>query len=356
MYNENYNDLNTEKNRFNNRTIDPYNRDRKIYDNYYYRRYEQNDNNYNKSIKYNSPLKASSSLLMRPTKTKRFQNENLVVHRVSPYHYQYRSNFCDDIDYNNNNYERNKENGDQSYNVEKEKRYNQYLINQNINKRLNNSSNYENNTPEIIRNNNNKNHYNRYSESNSNDRFLINNNNYNNINDVNIKYRTPNNYNMGNNNEIRNLNGILQNQQTENNMNVNRNNFNENNYRNNNNYIKSNDMENINDDNRQIIRRNNSDSNYVNNIRYIEKERDKRNRQYYLKNPIDFYRGEEIDDGFRHYSPESNDYNGSRYGGYIYNYYLNAPMRGDRNEDWRFPPLYYFKPNYDSKRKIYTNQ
>ena len=79
------------------------------------------------------------------------------------------------------------------------------------------------------------------------------------------------------------------------------------------------------------------------------------NGKYYLKNPCEYYRGEEIDDGYKHYNPEDNHYNGSRYGGYIYNYYLNAPMRGDKSEDWRFPPLYYYRPNYDSKRKIYTN-
>ena len=28
------------------------------------------------------------------------------------------------------------------------------------------------------------------------------------------------------------------------------------------------------------------------------------------------------------------------------NYYLNAPMRSDKTEDWRFPPLYYVKPKY----------
>ena len=90
------------------------------------------------------------------------------------------------------------------------------------------------------------------------------------------------------------------------------------------------------------MRRKNSDLN-------IEKN------QYYLKDPCDYYKGEEIDDGYRHYNPEDNDYNGSRFGSYIYNYYLNAPMRSDKTEDWRYPPLYYYKPNYDSKRKIYTN-
>ena len=29
-----------------------------------------------------------------------------------------------------------------------------------------------------------------------------------------------------------------------------------------------------------------------------------------------------------------------------YIYYLNAPMRSDKIENWRFPPLYYVKPKF----------
>lgn len=96
-------------------------------------------------------------------------------------------------------------------------------------------------------------------------------------------------------------------------------------------------------------------NNIYNEMRRKNTDINVENNKYYLKDPCDYYKGEEIDDGFRHYNPEDNDYNGSRFGSYIYNYYLNAPMRSDKSEDWRFPPLYYYKPNYDSNRKVYTN-
>ena len=354
MYNDNYNDINNDK-RYNNNTVDPYNRNNRDYENNNYNsRYEPN-NSLNKTENYNSPLKTSYSLMDKPSKTKRFQNENLVVYRVSPFHAQYRYRIYDDMNYKNNNYTRDKVNGDQSYNVEREKMYNQYNNEQKYNKNLNIPPQYEGRTPQNFRNSQNP------------DNFRNNNNNYNNNYDNNndnrnIKYRTPNN-----NSYIRNNNTSRTQQIEENYINGNSNRYNNNFYKNENNYTKNDNynsennyrrnydnynMERIND-NRENIRRNNSDFEYINNNRNIEKEKEL--RQYYLKNPIDYYHGEEIDDGFRHYSPLSNDFNGSRFGDYTYNYYLNAPMRGDKSEDWRFPPLYYYKPNYDPKRKIYTN-
>ena len=77
---------------------------------------------------------------------------------------------------------------------------------------------------------------------------------------------------------------------------------------------------------------------------YGFKSSDERRYRNYLRNP--YYKGEDVDDGYKHYNPEENNFSGSRYGGYIYNYYLNAPMRSDKTEDWRFPPLYYVKPKY----------
>jgi len=71
---------------------------------------------------------------------------------------------------------------------------------------------------------------------------------------------------------------------------------------------------------------------------------DQKRYKNYLKNP--YYKGEDIDDGYKHYNPEENNFKGSNYGGYIYNYYLNAPMRSDKTENWRFPPLYYYRPKY----------
>ena len=332
------------------RSYDPYNRDRKIYDNNYDKRYDSNDDN------YNSPLKTSSSLLMRPTKTKRFQNENLVVHRVSPFHYQYRYRINDDMNYRNKNYPIDRDNRDQSYNVEKEKQYNQYMNKMNNNRNIDIPPQYNDNS--IPNNqNNNINNYNRYSETNR-ERMRNSNNNFdnnNNYNNPNVKYRTPNN---PNNNVLRNSNNNDSRRPLNyNEMNNNRNFNNDDNYGKNNNYNDNYNNQRIDEDN-NMIRRNNSDLNYMRNKNFIETEKDKQNKQYYLKNPIEYYRGEDIldvDDGYRHYSPDTNNYNGSKYGGYIYNYYLNAPMRGDKSVDWRFPPLYYYNPKYDPKRKIYTN-
>ena len=45
---------------------------------------------------------------------------------------------------------------------------------------------------------------------------------------------------------------------------------------------------------------------------------------------------------YKYYNPNRFDYKGSRYGDYSYNYYLNAPMRGDKSQSWKFPPLYYY--------------
>ena len=77
---------------------------------------------------------------------------------------------------------------------------------------------------------------------------------------------------------------------------------------------------------------------------YGFKKSDEKRYKHYLKNP--YYKGHDTDDGYKHYNPEDNNFKGSSYGGYIYNYYLNAPMRSDKTENWRFPPLYYFRPKY----------
>ena len=60
-------------------------------------------------------------------------------------------------------------------------------------------------------------------------------------------------------------------------------------------------------------------NNYGNN--YRAQYNNENDHRYYLKDPTDYYKGEELDDGFKHYNPEDNHYNGSKYGGYIYNYY-----------------------------------
>ena len=346
MLNDNYNNI--ENYYYNKNTINPYSRNRRlIEDNNYCKNNEPYRYNLNKSANYNSPLKSSSNFIMRPTKTKRFQNENLVVYKVSPYHIQYRYKIYDDIIYRNENSTKDKINDEQIYNPEKERKYQ----NKNYNE-------YEY-TPPNIRDNGDINKYSNYSEKirNNYENISINNNtiNYNNSNS---------NYIMNNNNKIINNNndynrnnyGVSRSQQIPNNRNY----INKNNYNINNNYDMNNQMM-FNDMNKPI-RRNNSDFKYiqnrynnregVENNRYYDRETRENNRHYYLRKPIDNNKGEDVVEGYRHYSPERNDYHGSRYGGYIYNYYLNAPMRGDKSEDWRFPPLYY----YDYRRKKYNNQ
>ncbi len=83
-----------------------------------------------------------------------------------------------------------------------------------------------------------------------------------------------------------------------------------------------------------------------------------KNVEYYgQRDPITFGY-DEIDDRYRHYSPYRNDYDGSRFGSYTYNYYLNAPMRGDISEDFKYPPQYYYKPKLEGPKilgKLSTN-
>ena len=99
---------------------------------------------------------------------------------------------------------------------------------------------------------------------------------------------------------------------------------------------------------RDINQRNPNLGNMENNDKYSNiygfKKNDEKRYKHYLKNP--YYKGHDTDDGYKHYNPDENNFKGSSYGGYIYNYYLNAPMRSDKTENWRFPPLYYFRPKY----------
>ena len=82
-----------------------------------------------------------------------------------------------------------------------------------------------------------------------------------------------------------------------------------------------------------------------------------KNVEYYGQRDPDTFGYDQIDDKYRYYSPFRNDYDGSRYGSYIYNYYLNAPMRGDISEDFKYPPQYYYKPKctYIKPPKVFTN-
>ena len=82
-----------------------------------------------------------------------------------------------------------------------------------------------------------------------------------------------------------------------------------------------------------------------------------KNVEYYGQRDPEVFGYDQADDRYRHYSPFRNDYQGSRYGSYTYNYYLNAPMRGDISEDFRYPPQYYYKPKQEEIKqgKVFTN-
>ena len=108
-------------------------------------------------------------------------------------------------------------------------------------------------------------------------------------------------------------------------------------------FTQDNNRYNNDNSNNQRLQTSENIENKYSNV-YGFKSSDERRYRNYLRNP--YYKGEDVDDGYKHYNPEENNFSGSRYGGYIYNYYLNAPMRSDKTEDWRFPPLYYVKPKY----------
>ena len=82
-----------------------------------------------------------------------------------------------------------------------------------------------------------------------------------------------------------------------------------------------------------------------------------KNVEYYGQRDPFVFGYDEVDDRYRYYSPFRNDYAGSRYGSYTYNYYLNAPMRGDISEDFKYPPQYYYKPKLEGPKlgKVFTN-
>ncbi len=93
------------------------------------------------------------------------------------------------------------------------------------------------------------------------------------------------------------------------------------------------------------------ENNYRNSVE--EPKRNYDSKRNYYSNSVDF-----CQHGFKYYNPNKEDYDGSRYGDYTYNYYLNAPMRSDKSEDWKYPPLYYYKPtpsNINRKKVMADN-
>ena len=328
-----------------------YNRDRRYYPITNYKNIESNISSLNKPSKYLSKMNYEPNPLTGSAKIKRLQNENATVYRVSPYHYQYISRVNNNYD-NYNNYQRNenyhvdKNTGDQSYNIERErkfKNYNQFLNSRTINRHRNY---LERN---MIYNRNNINNFENpnYQESNP----------YNNINNNrDIKYKMPNlfEYRAKRNRKYSEYSNEIPVSQSE--QIINRNYLNENddsNYeRNRNNYnnVRSEDNK------RYIMKRNNSDLNYIyNKNRFFENERygipnERKNDQY---NYYDNMERKRYNEEKRYYNPENEDYEYSRYGDYHYN--LNSSMRRDKGEDCRFPPIYNYQPNINSRRNLYSN-
>ena len=199
--------------------------------------------------------------------------------------------------------------------------------------------------------NKNRNSFNNYNTDNN-----YNNNNYNNHNNGAFNNNNNNNdgyYNNNNNNNSKSPKIINNNElrsKSQNNIGINPFPYNYNN-NDNNEYIfdeKSEYMVKRNKDNRMyndnneyvfdekseyMVKRNKYNRN--NNVNWINNE----NREYM---DMDDYYGNKK---YKYYSPKRNDYRGSRYGDYSYNYYLNAPMRGDKSQNWKFPPLYYYNQN-----------
>ena len=119
-----------------------YNRDRKYYPATNYKNVETNTSTLISPHNLMSSSNYNSNPLIKSSKSNRFQNENTTVYRVSPYHYQYISRVYN----NNNNYQKNenyrydKDNRDQSYNIERERKfsnYNQFLNSKTINRHQN---------------------------------------------------------------------------------------------------------------------------------------------------------------------------------------------------------------------------
>ena len=190
---------------------------------------------------------------------------------------------------------------------------------------------YPNQSDYINPNNFNNNHLN--SNKNNN---IFNNKKNNNIYSLN----GPNKNNENNDKELFDVNNISsKSQKTINkeprsksykNYNIYNNNFP---YNNNNDYYNKNDLYVYDEKSEYMVKRHNKD-----NINEWYKDD--------MKDMDDFYGKKK----FRYYNPKRNDYRGSRFGDYNYNYYLNAPMRGDKSQSWKFPPLYYYNSGY----KIYN--
>lgn len=219
MYNYNYEDENINYNRepinqrsnyYDQNVNEIYKKDRRYYPMTNYKNIESNISSLNRPPDLMSSMQLESNPLTRSSKSQRFQNENPTIYRVSPYHYQYISRLQDDDNNSNGNnniylrdynYQEDKINGDQSYNIERERRfknYNQYINSKSINRHLNyleRNDDYKKDNIKI-NNNINNNNYNNINTYNNLNKKIDNINDYNlrKNNYMNIKYKTPNEY------------------------------------------------------------------------------------------------------------------------------------------------------------------
>ena len=391
MYNYNYEDENINYNReplsqrpnYYGQNVDEiYKKDRRYYPITNYKNIESNISSLNRPPNNMSSMEFESNPLKRSGKSQRFQNENATIYRVSPYHYQYisrlqdddnnsNSNSCNNIYLRDYNYQVDKNSGDQSYNIERErkfKNYNQYLNSKSINRHLNYlERNVDYKKDNINYNIDNKNYNNINTYNNLNKKIdNINDYNFRKNNNMNIKYKTPNEYSYreNRNNRYSKFNNELPLYQSDQIRNNNYNNDNENisSYRTMRNSYNANHDIRRDENRRYIMKRNNSDLNFVynnnyNKDRFIENERyrNQSQRKYESNEYYDNMGIKSYNEQRNYYNPERNDYKGSRYGDYTYNYYLNGPMRGDISKDWRFPPIYYYRPNRNIRNNLYSN-
>ena len=334
-----------------------YNRDRKYYPATNYKNVETNTSTLIRPHNLMSSSNYNSNPLIKSKKSNRFQNENTTVYRVSPYHYQYISRVYN----NNNNYQKNgnyrydKDNGDQSYNIERERKfsnYNQFLNSKTINRHQNFlERNIIYNRSMLLNNNNNQN----YNNINLNRNIINNRIKYKNPNELSFREKRNKSYSLFNN-EI----PFSQYEPKENRNYINGN-IRAYRERSRNDYYENNNIQGERDYNRKYnIRRSNSDLNFVNrnnNDKYMENKRyaNLSERKYEKNNYYNNNGRNNNSENNNYYNPEKNDYKRSRYGDYTYNYYLNGPMRGDISEDWKFPPIYYYHPNNKIRNDLYSS-
>ena len=290
-------------------------------------RENQNQNDFH-NMNDSRPIKISSQMVMNPNL---IENERNPPFSESNRYQQRSNNNISNNNYNNNYYR--EEPLSQSYNVEAERR------NRLRQERQSDYENPENTDP-------NTDYYYKYSRTSSD------------INDYNTRYT----YNYRRDFDYIDFNKLSPNHQAEynNTMNNNINNNMNNSMRYNNNNLRENNFRRFEkpfEGPTPASRQRSFEPKFRKKGSEMEPFYRYKNVEYYgQRDPITFGY-DEVDDKYRYYSPFRSDYDGSRYGSYIYNYYLNAPMRGDISEDFRYPPQYYYRPKYTDIKppKVFTN-